>query len=183
MEGLFKKNPTENRLILSYTFRRGQYLSISTEHVTEIELRETINRILSEYKKDFTSSSPQYSVFIDKTSYVLSIEVDDDRKDNQNHLKQIGEEILSKFDEKLKESNDEYRINREKKKISSPKLFWLKYNTLTTGTRNYRLDPAKMGAEKSKAQLSNQLKSQLIMKKKNQEIINFVKDNILFKIN
>ncbi|CAF4766100.1 unnamed protein product, partial [Rotaria sp. Silwood2] len=48
--------------------RRGQYLSISSEHVTEIELRQIINSILPEYEKEFTSVSPQYSFFIDKSS-------------------------------------------------------------------------------------------------------------------
>ncbi|CAF3306093.1 unnamed protein product, partial [Rotaria sp. Silwood2] len=47
---------------------RGQYLSISSEHVTEIELRQIINSILPEYEKEFTSVSPQYSFFIDKSS-------------------------------------------------------------------------------------------------------------------
>jgi len=160
-----------------FLFRRGQYLSISSEHVTEIELRKIINSILSEYEKEFTSSSPQYSVFIEKTSYVLSLEVDDNKQENKDRLKQIGNEICSKFDQKLQESNEDYKKYREKKKISSPILLWLKYNTLTTGIRDYRLDPTKIGSEKSKAQLSNQLKSQLILKKNNEEIIKFVKEN------
>lgn len=143
----FKLKKTKDYFII-FSFRRGQYLSISNEHVTEIELREIINSILSEYKKEFTSSSPQYSVFIDKSSYVLSIEVDDDKKDR---LKQLDQEIISKFDENLQESNEDYKSNREKKKISLPNLYWLKYNTLTTGTRDYRLDPKKMGHEKSNA--------------------------------
>ncbi len=165
-----------------FSFRRGQYLSISNEHVTEIELREIINLILSEYEKEFTSTSPQYSIFIDKSSYVLSIEIDDDKQENKDQLKQISKEICLKLDQKLQESNEEYKKSREKKKISLPILLWLKYNTLTTGTRDYRLDPKKMGSEGSKIQLSNQLKSQLIMKKKKKKVIKFVKENAILKI-
>jgi len=39
-----------------------------------------------------------------------------------------------------------------------------------------------MGSEGSKIQLSNQLKSQLIMKKKKKKIIKFVKENAILKI-
>lgn len=135
------------------------------------------------YEKEFTSSSPQYSVSIEKTSYVLFVEVDDEKQDNKDRLKQIGHEICQNFDEKLQESNEEYKKCREKRKISSPILFWLKYNTLTTGIRNYRLDPNKMGNTGSKIQMTNQLKSQMILKKKDQKTIQFVKDNVVLKVN
>ncbi|CAF3825842.1 unnamed protein product, partial [Rotaria sordida] len=44
---------------------------------------------------------------------------------------------------------------------SPPILLWLKYNTLTTGTREYRL-------KKSKGSGANQLKSQLILNNRTQ---------------
>ncbi|CAF3579490.1 unnamed protein product [Adineta steineri] len=164
--------------------RRGQYLSVSNEHVTELELREIINSILREYEKEFTSVSPQYSVFIDKSSYVLSIEVDDEKQDDKDQLKQIGKELSTKLDEKLKESNEDYKTCREKKKISSPTILWLKYNTLTTGIRDFRLDPNKSGSINSKAQKDNQLKSQMILKrKKDNDTIKFVKENIVLQVN
>lgn len=110
------------------------------------------------------------------------MEVDDDKHENKDRLKVIGKEICSTFDQKLQESNEDYQKLREKKKISAPILLWLKNNTLTTGTRDYRLDPAKSGSERSKAQLSNQLKSQLIMKKKDRDVIKFLKDNLVLKV-
>ncbi|CAF4305228.1 unnamed protein product, partial [Adineta steineri] len=162
---------------------RGQYLSISNEHVTELELREIINSILREYEKEFTSVSPQYSIFIDKSSYVLSIEVDEEKQDNKDQLKQIGKELCTKFDEKLKESNEDYKTCREKKKISSPSVLWLKYNTLTTGIRDFRLDPNKPGGG-SGCKGANQLKSQMILKKKKDNaVIKFVKENIVLQVN
>ena len=81
-----------------------------------------------------------------------------------------------------KKTIEEYKVGRDKGEISSPILLWLKNNTLTTGTRDFRLDPQRMGSEGSKAQLSNQLKSQVIMKKKNKSVIQFVKDNAVLKI-
>jgi hypothetical protein len=165
-----------------FSFRRGQYLSISSEHVTEIELREIIDVILSKYEQDFTSTAPQYLVFIDKTSYALSIEVDDDKQENQDRLKQIGKEICSKFDQKLQADLEEYRKFRANKKISPPILLWLKNNTLTTGTRDFRLNPNRSGGEQSKARSSNQLKSQLILKKNDKDVIQFVKGHIVLKI-
>ncbi len=107
--------------------------------------------------------------------------MDDDKKESKDRLKQIGKELISKFDEKLQKHNEEYKIGRDKHKISSPILLWLKYNTLTTGTRDFRLDPQKMGSEGSKAQLSNQLKSQVIMKNC-KAVIQFVKDNTVLKV-
>lgn len=172
-----------HRPIIPFYSRRGQYLSIAKEHVTEIELREILDPILSAYQPEFTSSSPQYSVFTEKSSYVLSVEVDEDKQENKERLKTIGKEICSKFDQKLQESNEDYQNLREKKKISAPIFFWLKNNTLTTGTRDFRLDPNKSGSERSKGQLSNQLKSQLIMKKKDKDVIKFLKDNLILKIN
>ncbi|CAF1186033.1 unnamed protein product [Rotaria sordida] len=150
--------------------RRGQYLSIITEHVTEMELREIIDLILLEYIEQFTSSAPQYAVFIDKPSYVLAIEVDDDKKENENQLKQVGKELCSKFDQKLQESIEEYKRCRANQNISSPILLWLKYNTLTTGTREYRL-------KKYKGTGGNQLKSQLIIHNRSKDIIKFIKEN------
>lgn len=111
------------------------------------------------------------------------MEVDEDKQENKERLKTIGKEICSKFDQKLQESNEDYQNLREKKKISAPIFFWLKNNTLTTGTRDFRLDPNKSGSERSKGQLSNQLKSQLIMKKKDKDVIKFLKDNLILKIN
>ncbi|CAF1257254.1 unnamed protein product [Rotaria sordida] len=162
--------------------RHGQYLSVAGEHVTEIELRNIINSILPEYEKEFTSSSPQYSVFLDKTSYVLAIEVDKDKQDNKDRLIQISKELCMKLDQKLKESNEDYKIYRDKQKISAPILLWLKYDTLTTGIREFRTDSKKMGAKGSKAHMTNQLKSQMIIKNKNKKIIDFVKDNVVLKI-
>ncbi|CAF4128438.1 unnamed protein product, partial [Rotaria sordida] len=49
-----------------------------------------------------------------------------------------GKEVCLKFDEKLQESNEEYKRYRTNQNISSPILLWLEYNTLTTGTREYR---------------------------------------------
>jgi hypothetical protein len=58
----------------------------------------------------------------------------------------------------------------------------LKYNTLTTGTRDFRLNPNKSGSERSKARSSNQLKTQLILKENEKDVIQFVKDNSVLKI-
>ncbi|CAF1488043.1 unnamed protein product, partial [Didymodactylos carnosus] len=148
----------------------------ATEHVTEMELCDVIDSILSEYKDEFTSS-PQYSVFIDNNSshYVLAIEVDSDKEDK---LKQIGKEICSKFDQKLQESNEEYKKCRSKKKISSPILLWLKNNTLTTGVREYLLNN-KGG---SKIQKSNQIKSTVVITNRSKNIIKFLKENKVLKI-
>lgn len=110
------------------------------------------------------------------------MEVDEDQQENKDRLKTIGKEIRSKLDQKLQESNEEYQKLREKKKISTPIFSWLKNNTLTTGTRDYRLDPNKSGSERSKSQSSNQLKSQLIMKKKDKDVIQFLKDNLVLKV-
>ncbi|CAF1317947.1 unnamed protein product [Rotaria sordida] len=154
--------------------RRGQYLSIVTEHVTEMKLREIIDSILLEYTEEFTSSTPQYTVFIDKLSYVLAIEVDDDKKENEDRLQQIGKELCLKFDQKLQESNEEYKRYRTNQNISSPILLWLKYNTLTTGTREYRL-------KKSKGSGANQLKSQLILNNRSEDVIKFIKENKVFE--
>ncbi|CAF4710838.1 unnamed protein product, partial [Rotaria sp. Silwood2] len=68
--------------------RHGQYLSVAGEHVTEIELRDIIDSILPENEQEFTCSSPQYSVFLDKTPYVLAMEVDEDKQDNKDRLTQ-----------------------------------------------------------------------------------------------
>ncbi|CAF4190174.1 unnamed protein product [Rotaria sordida] len=154
--------------------RRGQYLSIVTEHVTEMKLREIIDSILLEYTEEFTSSTPQYTVFIDKLSYVLAIEVDDDKKENEDRLQQIDKELCLKFDKKLQESNKEYKRYRTNQNISPPILLWLKYNTLTTGTREYRL-------KKSKGSGANQLKSQLILNNRNEDVIKFIKKNKVFE--
>lgn len=110
------------------------------------------------------------------------MEVDDDKRENKERLKTIGKEICSKFDEKLQASNEDYQKLRQKKSISAPTFLWLKNNILTTGTRDYRLDPRKSGSERSKTQLSNQLKSQLIMKKKDKDVIKFLQDNLVLKI-
>ncbi|CAF1200271.1 unnamed protein product [Rotaria sordida] len=154
--------------------RRGQYLSIVTEHVTEMKLREIIDSILLEYTEEFTSSTPQYTVFIDKLSYILAIEVDDDKKENEDRLQQIGKELCLKFDQKLQESNEEYKRYRTNQNISLPILLWLKYNTLTTGTREYRL-------KKSKGSGANQLKSQLILNNRSEDVIKFIKENKVFE--
>lgn len=166
-----------------FSFRRGQYLSISSEHLTELHLREILESILPAYEKEFTSSSPQYSVFIDKSSYVLSMEVDDDKQEDKDRLKQIGKELCLKLDEKLKEFNKDYKQCRDKHKISPPILLWLKYNTLTTGIRDLRCDPKRMGVEGTKSQVSNQLKSKMIMKKKtDKKLIDFIKENVVLKV-
>lgn len=170
------------RALHACCFRRGQYLTISSEHVTEIELREIINAMIFDYKSDFTSTSPQYSVFVDGSSYVLAVEVDDERQSNVDRLKRVGKELCTKLDEKLQQSNEDYRVCREKKKISAPRVFWLKYNTLTTGIRDHRLDPKKSGSSGSKIQMTNQLKSQMILKKKDKDTIKFVKDNVVLKV-
>ncbi|CAF4667089.1 unnamed protein product [Rotaria sp. Silwood1] len=163
--------------------RHGQYLSVAGEHITEIDLRDILNSILPEYEQEFTNSSPQYSIFLDKKSYVLAMEVDEDKEDNKDRLTQIGKELCTKLDQKLKESNEDYQIYRDKQKISSPILLWLKYNTLTTGIREFRLDPKYMGSHGSKIQISNQLKSQLIINSRSKKIIDFIKSNVVLKVN
>ncbi|CAF4104479.1 unnamed protein product, partial [Rotaria sordida] len=55
-----------------------------------------------------------------------------------------------------------------------PILLWLKYNTLTTGTREYRL-------KKSKGSGANQLKSQLILNNRSEDVIKFIKENKVFE--
>ena len=161
--------------IYDFPFRRGQYLSISNEHITEIELREILDPLLSEYNREFTSSAPQYSVFIENKAYVLAVEMDEEKEENESRLEQIGQELRSKFDQKLQESNEEYRQGRKKQKISAPTVLWLNNNTLTTGTREYRL-------KKNKGSGANQLKSQLIFKSENKDVIKFIEDRKVLKI-
>lgn len=164
-----------------FSFRRGQYLSIASEHVTEIELCDVLNSLIPEYEYEFTSSSAQYLVFTDRKAYVLAVEVDNDKLNNKDRLVYIGKEMCTKFDKKLAESNEDYKLCRDKKKISSPILLWLNYNTLTTGLRELRTDPKQTDSKECKIQMSNQLKSQSIIKSGNKKIIAFVKSNALFK--
>lgn len=151
-------------------FRRGQYLSVASEHITEIELRYIVDSLADQFKNDFSSTAPQYSVFIDNKSYVLAMELDPDKIKDKAHLKQMSEEFCSKFDEQLQQSNDEYKEGRDEQKIASPNLLWVKSNTLTTGTREFR-------ARKANGSGANQLKSQLIISKKNKDVIDFIKSN------
>ncbi|CAF2368779.1 unnamed protein product [Rotaria sp. Silwood2] len=109
------------------------------------------------------------------------MEVDDDKIDNKDRLKQIVKDICLKFDTKLQGSNEEYKKCRDKNKISSPILLWLKYNTLTTGTREFRLNPNKIGSSNVQIRITNQLKSLMIMKKRDKKIIEFVKSNAILK--
>lgn len=136
-----------------------------------MELREILDSILLTCQNEFTSTSPQYSVFIENKSYALAIELE-----QSNNKDQIGKDILTKFDEQLQQSNENYKLARRNKQITFPILFWLKNNTLTTGIRNFRTT---ITTDRNKAPVANQLKSQLILnKKRNKNVIDFVKENV-----
>ena len=143
---------------------------MASEHVTEIDLRHIIDSIANAYKERFSASSPVFSVFIDKKSYVVAMELDAEKSEDKKHLDQLTKEFCTKFDQQLQQSNEEYKKCREKNKIDPPTLLWVKTNTLTTGTREF-------SAKKTKGSGANQLKSQLIIRGKSKDVIKFIKDN------
>lgn len=163
-----RSDSTMPRFEKSVYFRRGQYLSVADEHVTEIELRSIIEPLTSVYKDGFTTTVPQYSVFIDKKGYVIAMELDAERGQDKKALDQMTKQLCLKFDQQLQESNEEYKTGRDRHAISSPTVLWVKCNTLTTGTREFR-------AKKAKGSGANQLKSQLIINDRNKDVIKFIK--------
>ncbi|CAF1093609.1 unnamed protein product [Didymodactylos carnosus] len=167
------------------------FLRIAGEMVSETMLRRTIDSLLSEEStKLFLSHDdeekkeecpPQYCAFIDLSKspacYALGIEVEDDcaESKSEEEMTTYGRKLCDHFDRKLQENDYSYRKCRSEHRISSPTLYLLKEDVLTTGIRNMKLRRGSGGAQKS-----NQIKSKLIIS--DEVVIDFLKENTLVKV-